>query len=267
MPYFYHHIALWQYAHVLCGALVTGGFIVAGVGAYYTLAQRDEPFGRAFLQHGILVACLFSALTIFPTGDRNGADITTYQPLKLAAAEGLFHSERGAPLALIGMPDVKRRLLLDPVVVPSALSFLAYGNFNANVRGLETYPTDLWPPVELTYYAYHVMVGLGTIFIGIGALAALFLWRGRLERAHWLLWLILLCVPFPYIANEAGWVVAEVGRQPWIVYGLLKTTQGISSNVSAGEALFTLIGFMGMYFLLGTTFLFLSLRQIGKGPA
>jgi cytochrome d ubiquinol oxidase subunit I len=259
--------ALWQYVHVLTGALVAGGFIVGGVGAYYLLARRDESIGRRFVRAGAITALIFSALAIFPTGDRNSADVTKYQPVKLAAMEGLFDSTRGAPLAIIGMPDVPSRRLIDPVFAPSVLSFLAYGNFNANVDGLKAYATQLWPPVELTYYAYHVMVGLGTIFAALAALSVLLLvWRGRLYRARWLLWFLLLAMPFPYIANEAGWVVTEVGRQPWIVYGLMRTSQGVSPNVPAGETIFTIIGFAGMYFLIGVLFLLLTLREIGLGP-
>lgn len=258
--------ALWQFAHVLSGALVTGGFIVAGVGAFYLLAQRDVAFGREFVRAGVLTALVFSAVSIFPTGDRNGADVTAYQPIKLAAMEGLFESTHDAPLAIIGMPDVSRKTLIDPVLVPDLLSFLAYGNFRANVNGLSAYAKDLWPPVELTYYAYHIMVGLGTIFIALAALAVLLLFTKRLYGAKPVLWLLMLAMPFPYIANEAGWVVSEVGRQPWIVYGLMRTSAGISANVGAGETVFTLIGFAGMYFLLGFLFLLLTLREVASGP-
>jgi cytochrome bd ubiquinol oxidase subunit I len=259
--------ALWQFAHVLCGALVTGGFLVAGIGAYYLLSKREFDLGRRFVNGGVVVALLFSLLVVFPTGDRNSADVTAYQPVKLAAMEGLFESTQGAPLAIIGMPDTANRTLIDPIFVPDVLSFLAYGNFEANVKGLSAYATELWPPVELTYYAYHVMVGLGTIFGAIAVLAAFFLWRKTLFRRRAVLWLLLLVMPFPYIANEAGWIVTEVGRQPWLIYGIMRTSAGISPTVAAGETLFTLIGFLGMYFLLGVLFLYLVLREIAEGPA
>jgi cytochrome d ubiquinol oxidase subunit I len=259
--------AFWQFAHIIMAAITAGAFVVAGVGAYYLLANRDTTFGRDFVRTGIIVAFVGSALIIFPTGDRNGRDVTTDQPIKLAAMEGLFSTERDAPLAIIGMPDVPAKKLIDPIDVPDLLSFLAYGNFRANVAGLNAYPTDLWPPVELTYYAYHVMVGLGTIFIAIAALACLLWWRDRLFTTPLALWALLLVTPFPYIANEAGWVVAEAGRQPWIVYGLIRTSAAASPNVAAGETIFTLIGFAGMYFLLGVLFLLLTLRQISIGPA
>jgi len=258
--------AMWQYAHVITGALISGGFIVAGVGAYYLLSRRADPLARRFLREGVIVALLFSLAAIFPTGDRNSADVTRYQPVKLAAMEGLFETTNGAPLAIIGMPDVHAKTLIDPIYVPSVLSFLAYGNFEANVKGLDEYASTLVPPVELTYYAYHVMVGLGTIFVALAALAAILLAMRKLESARWLLWALMLAMPFPFIANEAGWVVTEVGRQPWIIYGVMQTAEGSSPNVVAGETIFTLLGFAGMYFLLGALFLYLVLRQIWLGP-
>jgi cytochrome d ubiquinol oxidase subunit I len=256
-----------QYLHVLCGAMVAGGFIVAGIGAYYLLSQRENELARRFVRSGTIVALLFSLLAIFPTGDRNSANVTAYQPVKLAAMEGLFASKNGAPLAIIGMPDAKNRRLIDPIVAPDVLSFLAYGSFHAGVKGLDAYATQMWPPVELTYYAYHVMVGLATIFAAIAALAALMLWRKRLFDTPAVLWLLMLAMPLPYIANEAGWVTSEVGRQPWIIYGIMKTAQGSSPTVVTGETIFTLIGFGGMYFLLGVLFLYLTLRQIALGPS
>jgi cytochrome d ubiquinol oxidase subunit I len=258
--------ALWQFAHVLAAALLAGGSIVAGIGAYYVLAGRDLEHGKTFVRAGVATAFVFAVLVIFPTGDRNGSNVADYQPIKLAAMEGLFESTRGAPLAIIGMPDVKNKTLLDPILVPDLLSFLAYGNFNANVKGLSSYARELWPPVELTYYAYHIMIGLGSIFVGVTALAVLLLRRGRLFAARPMLWILLLMMPLPYIANEAGWTVTEVGRQPWIIYGLMRTSAAASANVGAGEVIFTLIGFAGMYALLGLLFVVLTLREIGIGP-
>lgn len=258
--------AWWQYAHVMTGAALAGGFIVAGIGAYYLLGRRQIAFGERFVRAGVIVGLIASLVAVFPTGDRNGADVTRDQPAKLAAMEGLFNNARGAPLAIIGMPDTQHQRLIDPVDVPDLLSFLAYGNVRANVKGLAAYPRGLRPPVALTYYAYHVMVGLGTIFVAAMALAMLLLLMRRLVRARWLLWVLMLLMPFPYIANEAGWMVTEIGRQPWIVYGLLRTAQGASPTVAAGETIFTTIGFAGMYFLIGLLFMLLVLREIGLGP-
>jgi cytochrome d ubiquinol oxidase subunit I len=259
--------AIWQFAHVLTGALVAGAFVVAGIGAYYLLARRETALGRRFVRCGTIAGFVFAAVAAFPTGDVNATDVTDYQPVKLAAMEGLFKTTASAPLAIIGMPDSANGTLLDPIYVPGFLSYLAYGNVNANVKGLSAYAREYWPPVELTYYAYHVMVGLGTIFSAATGIALLALLLGRLYTARWILWGLMLIMPFPYIANEAGWMVTEVGRQPWIVYGIMRTAQGTSPTVNSGETLFTTIGFAGMYFLLGVLFVTLVLREIGNGPS
>jgi cytochrome d ubiquinol oxidase subunit I len=147
------------------------------------------------------------------------------------------------------------------------LSFLTYNWWNAEVKGLTSYPRENWPDnVPLLYYSYHIMVGLGTIFIAIMVIGIILLWMKKLSTARWFLWLLLLSFPFPYIANTAGWMTAELGRQPWLIYGLLRTAQGVSHRVSAGTGSFTLLGFLGLYLLLGLLFLFLVIKEINHGP-
>jgi len=257
---------VWQYPHVIAGSLVTASTVMAGVGAYYLLSKRDEAFGRLSVGVGVVSGLLASVVTLFPTGSFNGQTVAAYQPVKLAAMEGVFHTEPGAPMAIIGMPDTARGVLLDPIEIPGALSFLVYGATDASVRGLNDVPVEERPPVELVYYAFHIMVGLGTIFIAAYVLAAFALWRGRLFASPALLWMLMLAMPFPYIANQAGWLVAEVGRQPWVVYGLMRTSVATSANVSGGMTLFTLMGFMGLYLLVGLLYLVLFLRIIQSGP-
>jgi cytochrome d ubiquinol oxidase subunit I len=259
--------ARWQYPHVIMGSLVTASMVMAGIGAYYLLARRFERQGAIFVRTGVAAGALFALLAAFPTGAFHGENVTRFQPVKMAAMEGLFESQEGAPLAIIGMPDTERRELLDPVYVPRLLSYLAYGDFRARVTGLNDFPEDLHPPVEIVYYAYHVMVGLGTLFIAVLGSALLLLWRGRLLTCRPMLWVLMLAMPFPYIANHAGWTVGEVGRQPWVVYGLLRTEVASSTNVSAGMTYFTLAGFMGLYALVGLLYLFLFVRIVNAGPA
>jgi cytochrome d ubiquinol oxidase subunit I len=135
------------------------------------------------------------------------------------------------------------------------------------VKGLEDYPREVWPDnIPLLYYAFHIMVGLGTIFIAVTAIGVFLMWRGKLFTCKAMLWVLLLLLPFPYIANTAGWMTAELGRQPWLIYGLLRTADGSSPYVSSGNAMFTLLGFMGMYTLLSILFLFLVYREIEHGP-
>jgi cytochrome d ubiquinol oxidase subunit I len=181
--------------------------------------------------------------------------------------EGLFKTEDGAPLAIVGQPDLEKRRLDNPITIPRALSFLTYQRWGAEVKGLNQFPPDRLPDnIPLLYYSYHIMVGLGTILIGVMTLASLSLWRGRLYHARPLLWLLMLMLPFPYIATTAGWITAEVGRQPWLIYGIMRTPQGVSPQISAGNALFTLMGFMGIYTILAILFLFLVRREIEEGP-
>ena len=147
------------------------------------------------------------------------------------------------------------------------MSFLIYGSTSAEVQGLERFPDQDWPTnIPLLYFSYHIMAGLGTLFIIIMGVAALLLRRDRLFRTRWMLWVLMLAVPFPYIANMAGWFTAELGRQPWSVYGLLRTADGFSMNVSAANGLFTLLGFMGLYALLSVFLLFLFGRLLANGP-
>jgi cytochrome d ubiquinol oxidase subunit I len=256
----------WQYPHVVSGSIVTGSMVMAGVGAYYLLSKRDEDFGRLSVRVGVTAGLLCSLTSLFPTGAFHAERVSRLQPAKTAAIEGLFETQRGAPMAIIGMPDTDAKRLLDPILIPDALSYLMYGTASAPVTGLNDIPPDEQPPVELVYYAYHIMVGLGTIFIALFVLSALALWRGTLFRSKALLWALMLAMPFPYIANEAGWVVAEVGRQPWIAYGLLRTTAATSTNVSGGMTIFTLLGFMGLYLLVGALYTLVFLRIVLQGP-
>ena len=259
--------ALWQYAHTMLGAVQTGCFVMAAVGAFYLLTQRFESYGKTFIKGGVLVGMVAALLQLSPTGDMQGKLIATHQPVTLAAMEGLFEGQAGAPLVILGQPDVQNRKLDNPLQVPAMLSFLTYREWNAHVRGLDSFPEDQWPDtIPLLYYSYHVMVGLGTIFIAVMLVAALLLWREKLFESRWMLWLLMLCVPLPYIANTAGWMTAELGRQPWLIYGLMRTAQGVSPKVGAGNAWFTLIGFMGLYTVLAILWLFLVYREIERGP-
>jgi cytochrome bd ubiquinol oxidase subunit I len=259
--------ALWQYAHTMLGAVQTGCFVMAAVGAFYLLTSRHEVYGRTFVKAGVLVGAIAAVLQLFPTGDWQGRMIADNQPTTLAAMEGLFETQSGAPLAILGQPDVQKHRLDNPLEVPEMLSFLTYREWNANVKGLQAYAQEDWPDrIALLYYSYHVMVGLGTIFIAIMVVAAFLYWRGALYRSRWMLWVLMIAVPLPYIANTAGWMTAELGRQPWLIYGLMRTAQGISPKVAAGNAWFTLIGFMGMYTVLAILWLFLVYREIEIGP-
>ena len=259
--------AWWQYAHNMSGAVITGSFVMASVGAFYLLWGQYQEHGRIFVRVGVVSGVIFAILQLFPTGDGQGRMIAQHQPVTLAAMEALFEGGPGAPLIIVGQPNVPERKIDNPLVFPKMLSFLTYRAWEAEVRGLNAFPQDTWPDnIPLLYYSYHIMVGLGTVFIAVMLVAVLLLWRGKLFDAHWMLWILLLSLPFPYIANTAGWMTAEIGRQPWLVYGLMRTSDGYSKMVSAGNGMFTLLGFLGMYTVLGILFIFLVRREIENGP-
>jgi len=258
---------LWQYAHTMLGAVQTGCFSMAAVGAYYLLASAHRDYGKLFVRTAVIVGLVASLLQLFPTGDGQGKMIARYQPVTLAAMEGLFQTQEGAPVVILGQPDVSKQQLDNPLTIPGALSFLTYHSWAAKIYGLDHFPREDWPGnIDLLYFSYHIMVGLGTMFIAIFLLAAWKLFRGDLFHSKFMLWILMLSLPFPFIANTAGWITAEVGRQPWIIFGLMRTRAGVSPLVSAGSAWFTLLGFLGLYCVLGILFLFLVYREIEHGP-
>jgi len=259
--------ALAQYAHNMMSSVVTASFVVTALGAFYILRGQHVVSARLFLKLGTRVGLVASLLTAFPTGDIQAKLVAQHKPVALAAMEGRFESGPRAEITLIGQPNVRERKLDNPIHVPGMLSLLAYGHFHSNVRGLNEFPQDEWPDnIELLYYAFHIMVGLGTILIAIMALANLFAWRGRLESNWAMLWVLMFSFPFTYIAVVAGWMTTELGRQPWLIYGLLRTAEGPSPTVHGGTILFTLLGFCGLYSVLLVLFLYLIAREIGHGP-
>jgi cytochrome d ubiquinol oxidase subunit I len=260
--------AFWQYAHTMLASVVTASFVMTALGAYWSLLEKHAEHATICLRVGAIAGLLSSLLVAFPAGDGQGKLLVKYQPAALAAMEGLFAGGPYAELALIGQPNVAERKLENPIVVPGILSFLAYGTFGSTVKGLNDFPPAEWPQnVELLYYSYHIMVGLGTLFILAMGIAVVLLWRNRLTRARPMLWVLMLAFPFPYIATTAGWWTAELGRQPWLVHGLMRTADGGSTLVNPGEVVFTTLGFAGLYLLLGVLFIFQVLKEIERGPA
>ncbi len=261
--------AFWQYLHTMGGAAVTGAVATAGLGAYYRLRAKpgdDARTSTALLRVGVFAAALASLWQLFPSGDSQGRLVAQNQPATLAAMEGLFTTQPGAPLVLIGQPNTDERRIDNTLEVPAALSMLTYRRWNAQVTGLDAFPLDEHPDnIGLLYYSYHLMVGLGTLFLALMGVALLWLLRGRLLESRPLLWALVLAIPLPYIANTAGWITAEIGRQPWLVYGLMRTAAGTSSRVSAGNGLFSLIGFMGLYVVLSVAFVLLVARTVARG--
>ncbi len=259
--------ALLQFAHNQAASVATASFVIAAVGAWYLLRNEHTDFARRCLTLGVGFGFVASLAVAFPTGDMQAKAVAKHKPAALAAMEGRFESGPRAGITLIGQPNVAERRLDNPITVPGMLSFLAFGTFQGNVAGLNEFPESDWPDnIELLYYAFHIMAGLGTLMIGLMGLAALALLTRRLFTSRALLWALALAFPFPYIAVTTGWMTAELGRQPWVVYGLLRTADASSQMVHGGTALFTLIGFMGMDFLIGLAFLWLVSRELSAGP-
>jgi cytochrome d ubiquinol oxidase subunit I len=258
--------ALVQYGHTMIGATITGAFVMAGTAAFYLLQQRDAVVSRKVLGVAIVIGALASALAAFPTGDLQAKLVHEHQPAAFAAMEGHFHTEAGAALTLIGQPNVERLHIDNPIRIPQLLSFLTHQRWDAEIKGLTEFPRDTWPDnIPLLYYSYHVMAGLGSLFIGLMALSSFLLWRGKLHETRGVLWLLMLSFPLPFIANTAGWFTSELGRQPWLVYGVLRTRDGSSAHVSEGSVLFSLLGFMGLYALLSLLFFLLVMRLLERG--
>ncbi len=256
------------YLHNQAASLVTASFVIAAVGAFYLLNNKHHLYGKLFVKTGVIFGFIASVIVAFPTGDWNAKNVVKYQPVTFAAMEGVFETQpTDGEIILIGQPNMKEMKLDNKIAVPGVLSFLTYKNFDTEIKGLNEFDKKNWPTnVPGLYYAYHIMVGLGTIFIGAYFIALVFLWRKKLYQTKWLLWSILFLVPFPYLTNITGWYVAELGRQPWLVYNLLPTAQGGSPTVSSGNTLFTLLGFIGLYLLLGLLFVILIGKIINKGP-
>ncbi len=259
--------ALWQYAHNMTASVITASFVVSSVGAYWSLMGEHVEHARICLRCGVIAGLVACVLIAMPTGDQHGKMVARHQPVTLAAMEGLFKGGPEAELAIIGQPNVKERKLENPIVVPDILSFLAYGSFGSTVKGLNDFPEKEWPDnVELLYYTYHIMVGLGTILTLVMAISALLLWRNKLEQSRAMLWILMLSAPFPYIATTAGWWTAELGRQPWIIHGLMRTAEAGSPQVNAGNVVFTALGFAGLYLALGLLFVLQVVKQVARGP-
>lgn len=260
---------LWpSYLHNQAGSLITSSFFMASVGAFYLLSNKHSRFGKLFVKTGVIFGFISSVLVAFPTGDLAAKNVVKYQPVTFAAMEGIFETEDGgSEIILIGQPDMENKKLDNKIAVPNILSFLTYQRWDAQIKGLNEFDPDIYPTnIPGLYYSYHIMVGLGTIFIGVMAIAGIYLWRKKLFQTKWILWILMFMIPFPYIANTAGWYTAELGRQPWLVYNLMRMVDGVSPTVSSGNTLFTLIGFVELYLLLGLLFLLLVFKIINQGP-
>jgi cytochrome d ubiquinol oxidase subunit I len=254
-----------RFIHTVLASWVTCAIMISGIAAYYVRKGLHGETARLMLKIGIV---LFAVTPLLQLGaaHAHAIQVIDTQPLKAAAMEGHFHTTRGADIYALGYVDEKNEKTYG-IYIPKGLSFLYNFDFNSEIKGLKDYPKELWPPVNLVFQSYHIMVGLGMLFIALGLFGAFLLWRGRLYSTKWFLLLLPFLIPLPHVAHETGWITAEVGRQPWIIYGLMKTADGASVVVSAGELIFSLIMFNLVYTLLFVMFVILFRKIVKEGPA
>lgn len=250
--------------HTLCGCWQAGAFLVVSVSAWYLLKNKHVEFAKNSLRVGLAVGLVASLLSLV-SGHSSAEGVAKNQPAKLAAFEGLYETTTNAPLVLFGWVDEKNEKVHGPAI-PGMLSYLTHGDASKPVTGLNEFKPEDRPPVQRVFQFYHLMVGIGFSMIGLAVVGAYFCWRKVLFEKRWLLWLLTLSVLGPQLANQAGWFAAEMGRQPWIVYGLMRTSEGLSAVVKAEAVLGSLLLFTFIYVLLFAVFVYLLNDKIKHGP-
>lgn len=262
----FNRSTLPRFTHTMAAAWVCGSFLMMAVSSWYLLKGRHLVMARASLRIGVIVAFL-SSLLVFVTGDRHARQVARTQEAKFAAMEGLYTTTAGAPLVVFSLPPGQSgKPAGSEIVITRLTSLLAFGNFQAPVKGLVDFPKEDWPPVALTFLSFHNMVLVANIILLETLIGILLLLRRRLEEARWWLKLMVWSVPLPMIAIQLGWFAAEVGRQPWIVYGLMRTKDAVSRVVKAPEVLASLVLFSVIYAVLGGLWLSLLRKEILHGP-
>ncbi|HNQ77780.1 MAG TPA: cytochrome ubiquinol oxidase subunit I [Acidobacteriota bacterium] len=255
-----------KFLHTNLSGYVIAAFFVMGISAYHLLKKNETEFFRASFR----IAAVFgfiSSLGVAMVGDLNGQEVARYQPAKFAAMESHWETRKGAPMALLQVPlESEERNAVELIKIPKMLSILATHDPHAEIKGLKDIPKEDRPPVTITFFSFRIMVGLGTLFILLSGIALYLSLRNRLEGKTLFLRILLYSIPLPYIAAQLGWIVAEVGRQPWIVYGLMRTKDAISRNVSAGQVLVSLLLFTFFYGILGVVDIYLMYKFGKKGP-
>ena len=251
------------YFHTISGSYILAGFVVMGISAYHLLRKQHLSFFTKSFRMGLIFALIFS-LAELVQGHIHASEVAKIQPAKLAAMESLWETQAGAPQTLFLIPDAKNeRNLMEFGKMPGVLSLLAYHSTGATVKGLKDFPQDERPPVALTFIAFRVMVGLGFLFVLLTLLG--WFWRHKLEASPRFLKIMLYAIPLPYVALQAGWIVTEVGRQPWIVYGLMKTKDAVSP-IAVSQVGTTLAAFILAYSALGAIAYYLIAKHVRRGP-
>jgi cytochrome d ubiquinol oxidase subunit I len=251
-------------SHVYMGAWQAAAFFVISVSAWYVLRNKHLKMAKAGIRIALVIA-LFASIMQLITGHSSGVTLAETQPAKLAAFEGHFDAAAPAGLFLLGWVDEDSETTMG-IQIPGLLSFLTYGDPDRPVTGLRAFPPEDRPPVNIVFQSFHMMVAIGLLLIMLAAAGIIALWRGKLFTTRWLLWIFVFAVLLPQLANQLGWLSAEVGRQPWIVYGLLRTSDALSRSVEASQVVGSLVLFGFIYLLLFALFVYLLNEKIQQGP-
>jgi cytochrome bd ubiquinol oxidase subunit I len=256
---------LIRFSHTVIASWMTGAIMLAGIAGYYVRAGLHGRTAKTMLKIGIILFALTPLLQLV-TGHIHAIEVINMQPEKAAAIEGHFDTARGAPLYALGFVDEQNEKTYG-IYFPKGLSFLYNFDWNSEIKGLNDFPKENWPPVNFVFQAYHIMVGFGMLFIALGLLGLYLLWTGKIYQTKLYLFLLPFLIPLPHVAHETGWIAAEAGRQPWIIYGLMKTTNATSFVVTRGEIIFSLLMFVLIYLLLAVMFVKVFMKIVQEGPA
>ncbi|MGQ9842344.1 MAG: cytochrome ubiquinol oxidase subunit I [Spirochaetota bacterium] len=256
---------LVRYAHVIIAGWISGSLFAAGVAAWYLIKKQHTKEAQTILKTAIIIFCMMSLIQ-FVSGHIHSVQVTNLQPEKMATFEALWQTQKGAPMSIIGIPVESEKKTYFEIKIPKLLSLLAYFDPNAIVKGRDAFAEDELPPVLLPYFSYHIMIGLGSLFALLSIIAIALLLTKKLITAKWFWYILVVAIPLPIIANEFGWIAAEVGRQPWAVYKVLKTVDAVSAIVPATHVLLSLIIFSLIYLLLVVLFITILVKIIKTGP-
>jgi len=252
-----------RFLHTIMASWMTCSIMVTGIGAYYVLTNKFGDTAKKMLKLGIILFAITPLLQL-ETGHLSAIEVLNFQPVKGASLEGLFETKSGVPIYGAGWVDVKNRKTTG-MFIPDGLSFLYNFHFDSTIKGLNEFPQENWPNVNFVFQTYHIMVAIGILSIGVGLFGLWLLYKKKLYDTKWFLFLLPFMIPLPHIAYETGWMSAEVGRQPWIIYNIMRTSAGASVVVGAWQILFSLIMFALIYTLLGVIFLSVAFKVVKTG--
>ncbi len=260
-----NHSSMIRFFHTIIGGWITGAVVAGAIAGWYLLKGRFVEYAKKLLVIAIALFALTSVLQL-AQGHMHALQVSKTQPEKMAAFEALWETQTGAPMSLLGIPDQKNKKTYVEIKIPSLLSYLIHFDWDAEVTGLDAFPEDEIPPVLITYTSYHIMVALGMLFIGFSLLGGLLVLLNKIWTARWYFIGLIMLAPLTVAAMEVGWIAAEVGRQPWAVYRVLKTADAVSKAVPAWQIVFSLIMFTLIYSLLFVIFLKIFFKIVNKGP-